>query len=165
MANIAIDLAYITTVKAGIAYYIDNLLKYIFKIDKENSYHLFSYKKPELDFMKNIDIGRVLLDFNSIPCPDSYITHLILWEQLWLPLRLLKHKPQMLHSPSPFIPLDHSIPSIITIHDLAIFLFPHIQVWKRRFQYKLLVNACAKSPIPRCRRSVFPSDTTIPADS
>ncbi len=48
------------------------------------------------------------------------------WEQLSLPLELLRARPRLLHSPDFIPPLRRCYPAVITVHDLAFRLFPEI---------------------------------------
>ena len=48
----------------------------------------------------------------------------VLWEQVGLPLRLRRLRPDVLHAPNCFLPTLRPCPGVVTIHDLAFEVFP-----------------------------------------
>ncbi len=57
------------------------------------------------------------------------------WEQLTLPLELLRIRPNLLHSPDFIPPFRRSCPAVITIHDLGFLLYPETLTDESRRYY------------------------------
>ncbi len=57
------------------------------------------------------------------------------WEQLTLPLELLRTRPNLLHSPDFIPPFRRWCPAVITIHDLGFLLFPETLTDESRRYY------------------------------
>lgn len=99
--------------KTGIENYASMLILKLLEQDKANTYRLFS----------PIHIDRSLL-----PKHANYSLHISPfprgWHRFRLPLSLLRHKVDLFFDPGYTIPPFISVPSIITIHDLAHKYFP-----------------------------------------
>ena len=94
---------------AGIGRYILNLINQIEKIDQKNEYYLLLRKKyyQTLNF-KNKSFNKVLADY----------PHYSFKEQIFLPLQLIKLKPDLTHFPHFNVPLLWWGRQVVTIHDL-----------------------------------------------
>ena len=68
-----------------------------------------------------------------------------LWEQVGLPLRLLRVRPDVVHAPNCFLPLRRPCPGVVTIHDLAFEVFPD--------DFSRRTGAKFRSITPRAARS------------
>ena len=119
--------------KAGIGHYNYFLVKNLMKIDKRNQYVLFfDYRiKDTREFkQKNFEIKYFPFSQYKKFLPFSY-SHLLIAAEL------SKKKLDVLHSPANVIPLNYRKPTVVTIHDLAIYKeskwFPSGQKFATRF--------------------------------
>ncbi|MBI4497828.1 MAG: glycosyltransferase family 4 protein [Chloroflexi bacterium] len=65
------------------------------------------------------------------------------WEQWTLPLELLPHRLDLIHSPDFIPPLRRPCPAVITVHDLAFLRFPEILTEESRRFYGQIGRAVA----------------------
>ena len=107
--KIVIDARLYGLENAGIGRYIINLINQIEKLDKENKYFILLRKKyfNQLEF-KNKNFKKVLADY----------PHYSFKEQVFLPLQLIKLKPDLVHFPHFNVPIFWWGRYIVTIHDL-----------------------------------------------
>ena len=96
--------------QTGIGLYIENLTRYLLKIDKQNQYVLF-FKKDFFDSLifSEQNVRKVLADYHWY----SY------GEQLFLPRVLKKEKLDMAHFPNFNAPIFYNGKKIVTVHDLT----------------------------------------------
>lgn len=134
--RVAYDARALSKNKAGIGYYTSFLLKYI--IANDSTINLFLCSNKEITFEKNegvelIETSGLLWKLNSN-----------LWFQLMLPLILKKRKVDLFHGTMFLTPVLSSVPSIITIYDMVLDIFPETMFWKNRLPLKLLMKKSAK---------------------
>src|SRR5688500_2983385 len=95
-----------------------------------------------------LDLLRALRSVNGIevvelssgwPGPEA------LWEQIGLPLKLTRLKPDVVHAPNCFLPLRRPCPGVVTIHDLAFEAYPD--------DFSRRTGAKFRSITPRAARS------------
>ncbi len=94
---------------AGIGRYVMNLVNQIEKLDKNNDYLILLRKKyfRALRF-KNKRFKKILADYS----------HYSFKEQIFLPLQLIKLKPDLAHFPHFNVPIFWWGKQVVTIHDL-----------------------------------------------
>jgi glycosyltransferase involved in cell wall biosynthesis len=118
MARIAIDGREISNSGAGKSRYIRELLMALLKQDDKNDYFIFT--KNSLDFVLPKNAHNILLKkrFKS--------------RYFWQRYALVEMKMDLFFSPTGYHPILFStIPSVVTVHDLAIFLEPKAKPsWK-----------------------------------
>ncbi len=68
---------------------------------------------------------------HSIPSFTSRPAPRILWEQLALPLSLLRKPVDLVHCPAYAVPLGSPVPAVVTIHDLSFFRMPEVMPGNR----------------------------------
>lgn len=124
--KIAIDLTQIPKQLTGVGFYMENLVKGLTEIDRENTYYLF-VKKESLSAFRTANAN-----FHYLVIPKYPYAIRVLWEQLVLPLRLLRLKAEVLHSPHYSMPLlGWWFKRVVTFPDMTFFLFPEAHVkWK-----------------------------------
>ena len=74
-----------------------------------------------------LELSRALHSLNELEVlelPSGWPGPEALWEQVGLPLRLRRLKPDLVHAPNCFLPLRRPCPGVVTIHDLAFEAFP-----------------------------------------
>lgn len=107
--RIAIDARMYGLENAGIGRYVINLINQIERIDNRNDYFILLRKKyfQNLSFA-NPNFKKVLAEF----------PHYSFQEQLFIPIQLIKLKPNLIHFPHFNVPILWWGKQIITIHDL-----------------------------------------------
>jgi glycosyltransferase involved in cell wall biosynthesis len=141
--RIAIDARLYGLENAGIGRYVMNLINQIEKLDKENEYFILLRKKyfNQLEF-KNKNFKKILVDY----------PHYSLKEQIFLPLQLIKIKPDLVHFPHFNVPILWWGKYVVTIHDLIKHLSRGVQTttrqpifyWFKYLNYKILVWLAVK---------------------
>jgi len=104
---------------AGISRYTWHLLRALAELNSEdesdNEFVVFQHRKHQDSLIHQANFRR-----STLYAP----VHRNL-EQLLLPIELLRHGLNILHSTDFIPPLYSPIPSVITVHDLAFLHWPH----------------------------------------
>lgn len=137
--------------RAGVGHYTYYLVRHLLLHDKENHYVLFfdSRMKNLAEFRgKNVTVTSFPFSQYRKFLPFAY-SHMLIAAQL------LRHRLDVYHSPANVIPLTYRKPSVITVHDLAIYRNP---AWfpSQVFSTRLLVPQSVK----RARRIIAVSQST-----
>lgn len=114
--RIGIDCSSLLTVKTGIGYYTQNLVKELLEIDEENQYVLFlnSYSK-KLQWHSFFGKPHIKLSRYKIPGPLLLRS----WRYLnFPPIELFTGKVDIMHSPSGYILPQMRGKKVVTIHDV-----------------------------------------------
>ncbi len=121
--------------QAGVGHYTYYLVKNLLKIDKRNEYVLFfDYRvtKTKEFKQKNSEIKYFPFSEYKKFLPFSY-SHML------ISAFLARAKLDLYHSPANVIPYTYSGPSVITVHDLAIYKHPEWFPRGQKFSTRLLV--------------------------
>ena len=106
---IAIDASRATArQKTGTEYYSQEIICEIAKIDKENSYILYSKEPPE----GKLNSLPKNFSWKVMPFPRWWSQIRLSWEMLW-------HRPDILFVPAHTIPIIHPQKTLVAIHDLG----------------------------------------------
>lgn len=121
--DIGIVSNFIDEFSGGIGVYTHQILKYLYKMDKENDYHLIHSSKSDLDIYNQ---------YNEIIIPKSRLvrgwgTHMF-WRYITLPFNLKKHNLDVVHDPYELGPFTFNQPfrKVITVHDLGPLILPEL---------------------------------------
>ncbi|MEK7653288.1 MAG: glycosyltransferase family 1 protein [Patescibacteria group bacterium] len=125
--------------RAGVGYYTYYLLKSLLALDKENTYVLFFDSRfKQVDEFKQENSEIVFFPFYQY---KEYLP--VAYSQMLISAVLAQKKLDLYHSPANVIPLFYSRPSVVTIHDLAIYKYPKffpIKILNRQiFSTKVLI--------------------------
>jgi len=151
--KIVIDARLYGLENAGIGRYIMNLINQIEDLDKKNDYFILLRKKyfNQLKF-KNKKFKKILAEY----------PHYSFKEQVFLPLQLIKIKPDLTHFPHFNVPIFWWGKYVVTIHDLikhqsrgsdTTTKLP-IFYWFKYLNYKVLVWMTVK----RAKKIITPSN-------
>jgi len=153
--RIVIDARLYGLENAGIGRYIINLIREITKFDCKNDYFILLRKKyyQSLCF-SNQKVRKVLADY----------PHYSFREQFFLPLQLIKLRPNLVHFPHFNVPIFWWGKYVVTIHDLIKHQFrgpeattkSRLFYWFKYLNYKFLVRFA----IGRAVRIITPSKWT-----
>ncbi|MDP3970793.1 MAG: glycosyltransferase family 1 protein [bacterium] len=121
--------------KAGVGHYTYYLVKHLLKHDKKNTYVLFfDHRSPKLkEFkQKNTEIVKFKMSEYKRYLPYAY-------SHVFVSKVLNEANLDIFHSPANVIPMKYKKPSIVTIHDLAIYSHPEWFPSKQNFSINVLV--------------------------
>lgn len=136
--NIAIDVRTINNKQSGVGFYVRFLVEALQKIDKKNSYFLITNNQREYP------LGTVGEDCQLLYAWFSNENHILgdLWENFFLPLRLLCNRIDILHGPAFLIPsLYRYKGAVVTVHDLVAYSYPNTIPIKYKYYMKMLIKA------------------------
>ncbi len=124
---------------AGVGHYTFFLVKHLLEIDKENEYVLFfDSRMPDVGEFEqaNAKIWRFPFSQYKRFLPFGY-SHMLIGAMI------LKNKLDVFHAPANVLPLSYRKPSVVTVHDLAIYKNPD---WfpSQMFSTRLLVPQSLK---------------------
>jgi len=163
--RIGIDARAMITPRSGIGQSTYYLTKHLLDIDSENDYHLFYHKDIDAGW---VSPGRVQLHRVRTGNITLGLDPRERWEQMMLPLALLRHRVDVYHAIQQVGPLWAPAPVIVTVFDVAFLVHPETKpaedtrywsTWVRRSVRRAerviatseatkrdLVNLCGVSP-------------------
>ncbi|MFH1598439.1 MAG: glycosyltransferase family 1 protein [Patescibacteria group bacterium] len=121
--------------QAGVGHYTYYLIKNLLKNDKKNQYVLFfDYRVTKTREFKQKNVEVKYFPFSEYKkfLPFSY-SHML------ISAFISRAKLDIYHSPANVIPYTYSGPSVITVHDLAIYKHPEWFPRGQKFSTRLLV--------------------------
>ena len=148
--KIAIDARFYGLEHAGLGRYTMNLIAELLKLDRDNKYYILLRKKYFKTLKLDSHWEKVLVD----------VPHYTLREQVVIPLKLKKIKPDIYHSLQINFPMMYKGKSVVTIHDLTqlsytkrattlpmpLYLLKHLAV-------KIILSQAVK----KCKSIIVPS--------
>jgi glycosyltransferase involved in cell wall biosynthesis len=134
--NIGIDISCLATAKTGVGLYTYHLIQAFLANDPSNRYYLFAAQPVELPDAVSTAATVISASHSKITTP--------FWEQVQLPRLLTQTKIDVFHTPNYVAPIFSSIPVVITVHDLSVFLFPEMHPFYRRWRHQLLFPSSVK---------------------
>src|SRR4051812_12452049 len=112
---IAVEATALQGNKSGVGYYTENLLVSVMKAAPEHRYMLFFNRDVRAGWKK---LGvETVYDRRFFPVRTA-------WLQAGLPLALREVGPELCHFTNYLAPLVCDCPSIVTIHDMTIYITP-----------------------------------------
>jgi glycosyltransferase involved in cell wall biosynthesis len=107
--------------RAGVSFYIEQLLTHLAQIDQANHYRIYT--------TRGLDAASLGLPANFRIAPSHLPTInprvRIPWEQFLAPWLLRRSGASLFHGTLNVVPLACPVPSVVTVHDLAFIRFPH----------------------------------------
>lgn len=126
--RIGIDISCLAHRKTGVGIYTEHLVKSLLQNRSTADYLLFSSTSFETEFE---DAKRIASLF-----PRRYST---IWEQLILPILLLRGRIDVFHSPNYTLPLAAPTNSVVTVHDMSVVLMGRTHPPLRRIKHRLFL--------------------------
>jgi len=121
----------------GAEYYLMNLLKGLFAIDRDNEYVLFVTPENKDIYLPPSDNFKMIV----LPFSNRKRSVRILFEQTALPFYVQKEKLDLLHSPNNVAPLIRNAASVLTIQTLHSFQYekelPFLKTLYRRMHMRI----------------------------
>ncbi len=135
--KIGIDVSITNINQAGTATYAHNLVNALREAEAEDKFHLFAIKQT-YDMVKQ----KTLQDRIDTLYRD------IVWAHGILPWQARQAKIDLLHIPANVTPIFSPCPTIITIHDMIAYKFPHyVTPWFRNYFRAALPLTAKKASI------------------
>ncbi|MFQ5854596.1 MAG: glycosyltransferase family 4 protein [Anaerolineae bacterium] len=132
--RIAFDGTTLRPYRTGVGYYTEHLL------------HHLLHEAPEDEFV--VVSNRSV--HTSTPLPDGvrvFEGHRFpvrnVWMQTLLPIALGAIRPNVAHFTNSIIPLAKRVPTVVTIHDMTLNLFPHLHPLRKQVLTRPLVTLAA----------------------
>lgn len=131
---------------SGATTYLVNLIRNLAKIDTENQYFIFAVS----DNAAKIAVKQDNFTYITCKIPNQYREIRIAWEQVILPLQVMRYKIEVMHFPGGTMPLAVPCKSVLTIHDLSSFYYtanmPSYMPKRRLFYLNNLIKySCRKA--------------------
>ena len=130
---------------AGISRYTKHLIEELALLDRETTYTVFQHRKQREPLIHAPNFRRRTL-FTPVHARV---------EQPMLAAELSFHSLDLLHSTDFIPPLQSSIPSVITVHDLAFLRWPHFLTETHAAYYSQIDKA-----VQHARHIIVPSEST-----
>ncbi len=130
---------------AGISRYTKHLIEELAQLDRETSYTVFQHRKQREPLTKAPNFHRRTL-FTPVHTRV---------EQPMLAAELSFHSLDLLHSTDFIPPLHSSLPSVITVHDLAFLRWPHFLTESHAAYYSQIDRA-----VRHAWHIIVPSEST-----
>lgn len=133
--RIAINTLSLNKTKAGMGNYIYHLIHNLALLDKKNHYHIFvsdrnkKFFKLKQENFRVINIGKIV----TKKCAR------LIWEQLFLPAYIKKHRIDILHSPGFVLPFLSRTKNILTIADMTFITHPKVHTLLKRMYFGFLM--------------------------
>jgi len=167
--KIGIDARMYGSEQAGLGRYVEQLIKYLQKIDHENEYVIFLHKKNH----KSLELippqprlGGALLAVkaDNLKLVLSNIKWYSWSEQLLFPWIIKKEKIDLMHFPHWNVPLLYNDPFVVTVHDLIMYHYPRQEAsthgplvyWLKDKLHRLVLKHANK----KARQIIAPSKFT-----
>jgi len=143
--KIGIDASALRVHAGGIQRYTDQLLRALARVDDENEYVLYG-APDDLDGSDDSDGSGGSDEESSYSLPARFNRdRRRLPFKHWLDSLFLvdsNHELDLFHGTNYWAPLVHRFPSVLTVHDLTVRLFPHSHPFRRRMMHRLLPTLC-----------------------
>ncbi|HST05167.1 MAG TPA: glycosyltransferase family 1 protein [Chloroflexia bacterium] len=121
--------------KSGVGYYAENLLAAMMRVAPQHDYVLFS----------NRDMTRAWQVLgNERLYRGRYFPVRLAWMQGVLPGTLRRVRPDVCHFPNYLAPLASRCPSVVTLHDMTLFVTPRFHHWKKLVLDRTLIPLVAR---------------------
>ena len=126
--------------RVGMGVYVSGLISHLGKIDKENEYFVIVHKGKKADFIprqQNFIVWETSISYENHFRRD-------IWEQVYLPWKLHKHRIDVYHGPSYVLPIFAKNKMVLTIYDMTLFATHDWYNPISRFRVQKLLRASAK---------------------
>jgi len=145
MTRIGVDARLMQHQPAGISRYTRHLLQELAKLNRHDEFVVFQHRRHRVPLIEQANFRRA-----TLYAPVH--THL---EQWMLPLELLRFSLDLLHSTDFIPPLYTTIPTVITVHDLAFLHWPHFLTKDSAAYYSQIDRA-----VRHAKHIIVPSEST-----
>jgi glycosyltransferase involved in cell wall biosynthesis len=145
MIRIGVDTRLMQHQPAGITRYTRHLLQELAKLNHRDEFIIFQHRRHRTPLIEQANFRRATL-FAPVH------THI---EQWMLPLELIRFSLDLLHSTDFIPPLYTTVPTVITVHDLAFLHWPHFLTKDSAAYYGQIDRA-----VRHAQHIIVPSEST-----
>jgi glycosyltransferase involved in cell wall biosynthesis len=124
--------------KTGVGRVIENLLRQLARIDRENTYYV--YVNPEFVDLFRFDNDKFVVLSNGVPAANSLKNHI--WTQTGLLWAIRKHKADLVLLPQINLLLFKLRPIVLFQYDLIEYHVPNQKWYKMAFRRFAIPRAC-----------------------
>jgi len=146
--RVGIDATVLHGCFSGVENAVRGLLVGLGEVDRATEYVLFCGRGVPLP-----DPLPPNFRWHCLPFPAASRTRRILFQQVELPRLARRLGLQVLHGPAYVTPIARTVPTIASIYDLMVYLYPALCAASNRLHYRSVLSRSA----PRCHRVVVPS--------
>jgi glycosyltransferase involved in cell wall biosynthesis len=93
----------------------------------------------------------IAIETVHVPMPTTY--HQVVWDHARLPGLIRRHGVALYHGTKGIRPFRCPVPSIVTVHDLAVYAWPETFAWPQRWHFRL----CVPPSVARAARVIADS--------
>jgi glycosyltransferase involved in cell wall biosynthesis len=132
--RIAFDGTTLTPGRTGVGYYTEHLLQ-----------HLAARGDDEVIVLSNrpLDTTRPLPP-RTLVAPASVPLPRLVWMQTLAPRALRRLRPDVVHFTNGMVPFDSPVPTVVTIHDMSLTMYPRYHPLRRVLLNRPLVDLAAQ---------------------
>jgi glycosyltransferase involved in cell wall biosynthesis len=139
-----IDFTQIPITRTGVGVYAENLVRELVAAVQPSDHLVLLLQKDELELRA---LTMVKVNVSVLVLPSRLFRNrgaLLAFEQFIMPLLLLKHNIDVVHSLHYTHPLVSPCPRVVTIHDLTFFKFPQLHTLGRRLIMPFFIRRAMK---------------------
>jgi glycosyltransferase involved in cell wall biosynthesis len=139
--HVVLDARYVARTQSGVGHYTQRLIGGLAAIDQTNRYTCIVVREAS-----GLPVAQPNVDY--WPTRVSFEDHLRgdLWLLAYLPVRLRERRADVYHGPAVFLPLIKlGYRTVVTVHDLVSFLFPHTVPRKYSLYMRLMTRLAVRS--------------------
>lgn len=134
--RIAFDGTTLRPNRTGVGYYSEHLLQHLLAGAPEDEFVVVS-NRPVCTAVPLPDCARI---FEKYRFPVRNV-----WMQTLLPVTLRAVRPDVAHFTNSIAPLVKRVPTVVTIHDMTLDLFPHLHPLRKQVLTRPLVALAART--------------------
>lgn len=123
--------------KSGVGYYAENLLAGMMSVAPQHDYVLFSNR--DMAGAWDAPAAGRLSQYKG-----RYFPVRMAWMQGVLPGTLRRVRPDVCHYPNYLAPVASKCPSVVTLHDMTLFVTPRFHNWKKLLLDRTLIPLVAR---------------------
>jgi len=135
--KVAIDARAVTEHPSGVGVYTRTLISALAEYDGRNSYCVMANHR--LPFPQNFPANIQVID-DAFPIGN-------LWLQIKCPALLRKNKIDVFHGANFLAPLFAPCPTVLTVHDLSSYIYPHMHTARNNLVQRLLPAAIRRAAL------------------
>lgn len=132
---------------AGIGHYVLFLVRHLLKLDEENSYTLFFDERTEKDTINRIIGGHRNVEGKTLPLSRFKKLLPYAYSHRTVASAIVKAGVDVYHGTTGSLPLGYHGRSVVTVHDLAIYLHPEWFPGGQFFSRRLVVPASVRRAV------------------
>jgi len=140
--------------QAGVGHYTYYLVKTLLRLDRKNEYVLFFDSRMSCDKAQEFEQANVKIKFFPFSQYRRFLP--VGYSHLLITGALMRERLDLYHAPATSVPLTYRGPTVVTVHDLAIYKHPKLFPGRQLLSTKFVVPRS----IRRAKRVIAVSEST-----